>query len=162
MLSLNDLAGHIYFLCQLYNLLQLELYQDQETQAVILDHNHRIDCQLKESMHTKNDDTGGKHTHTGGAMDGGNHASKGGGDDHAQLRAHGYELKPGVDVDASSNDWAPLFKVPAIFLYLFAVLTVDPRGRIIFSLYINPWTRTRIHREESAGGFAQAQDTQTS
>ena len=143
MLSLNDSAGRTYFLRQLYNLRRLELYQDQETRAVILDHNRRIDRQLKKSMHTENDNTCGKRTRTGGATGSGNRAGEGGGDDHARLRAHGYELKPGVDVDASGNELAPLFKVPAIFLYLFAVLTVDPRDRIIFSLYIDPWTRTR-------------------
>ena len=143
MLSLNDSAGRTNFLRHLYNLLQLELYQDQEIREAILDLNRRIGRQLKESMHTDDENTGGRRASTGSATGSSNRAGEGGGDDRAQLRARGYEVKPEVVVDDSGGEWAPLFKVPATFFYSFAVLTLDPRGRIIFSLCIDPWTRTR-------------------
>ena len=64
---------------------------------------------------------------------------EGGGDDRAQLRAHGYEVEPEVIVDASGGEWGPLFKVPAALIF-FAMLTPNPRSRIISSLCIDPWT----------------------
>ena len=96
-------------------------------------------------MFTK--DNGGnrsrERTRTDDTTRGSSRVGEGGGDDRAQLRAHGYEVKPDVIVDASGGKWATVFKVPATFSNSFAVLTLDPRDRVIFSLCINPWTRTR-------------------
>ena len=93
------------------------------------------------SMHTKQaaaGKAGRKRAHTGN----GDHAGGAGEDDRAQLRAHGYEVIPEVIVDPSGGEWAPIYKVPAALLYLFAMLTLDPSGRTILSLYTDPWTRT--------------------
>jgi hypothetical protein len=68
------------------------------------------------------------------------HAGGGGGDDCAQLRAHGYEVKPEVIMDDNGGEWEPLFKVLATLFYLLAMLMLNPRGRIIFSPCIDPWT----------------------
>ena len=108
MISLNDSAGRIVFLRHFYNLLWLELDQNQETRRIILDLNRMVDRQLTKSMHTDDENTGGRRAPTGSATGSGNRAGEGGGDDHAQLRAHGYEVKPEVVVDASGGEWAPL------------------------------------------------------
>jgi len=92
------------------------------------------------SMYTKettsNGNSGGKRASRGNRS----HAGGGGGDDHAQLRAHGYEVEPDVFVDASGGEWGPIYKVPETLFYLFAMLTLDPRCRIIFSQCTDPWT----------------------
>ena len=88
---------------------------------------------------TKDGNNGRKLAPTGD----GNCAGEGGGGVRVQLRTRGYEVKPEVVVDASGGEWEQLFKVPATLSYLFAILMLDPRGRVIFSLCINPWTRTR-------------------
>jgi len=138
-LSLNNTAGRIEFIRHLYNLLQLELDQDedQNTQSAINDLNSRIESNLEDSVCTKDDTGSRKRTRTGNTTSSGNRAGEVGGDDHAQLRAQGYEVKPEVDVDASGGEWAPLCKVPEICFYLFAMLTLDSRCRIIFSLCID-------------------------
>ena len=64
------------------------------------------------SMSTKDGNSGRKRARTGNATGNSNRAGGGGGDDRAQLRAHGYEVKPDVVVDAN-GEWEPLFKVLA-------------------------------------------------
>ena len=144
-LSLNNTAGRIEFIRHLYNLLRLESDQDedQNTQSAINDLNSRIESNLEESVCTKDDTGSRKRTRTGSATGSGNRTGEGGGGYRAQLRAQGYEVKPEVEVDASGGEWVPYYKVPAICFYLFAMLTLDPRGHIIFSLCIGRWTRTR-------------------
>ena len=141
-LSLNDPAGRIEFVRQLYNLLCVEsdATQAEDTQAAVSELNGKIRRLPMKSMYTKVDKSGKKRrrredddNHTGtGEDDGG---------DHAQLRTHGYEVKPNVVMDASGGEWGPLFKVLATFFDLFAMLMPNPRSRIIFLLCIDPWTR---------------------
>ena len=144
---MNNAAGRIEFIRHFYSLLQLELDQDedQDTRSAIHEFNIRIEGNLVQSVCTKDDNGGRKRTRTGtGNTTGSGHLTgEGGGDDRAQLRAQGYEVKPEVVVDASGGELAPLYKVSAICFDLFAMLTLDPRGRIIFSLCIDPWIRTR-------------------
>ncbi len=110
--------------------------QDGDTDCAVHQLNEKIESLPMKSMYTKQATAG----HTGN----GDRAGGAGEDDRAQLRAHGYEAKPEVIVDASGGEWAPLYKVTAtLFYYLFAVLIPDPRGRTIFSLCTDPWTRTR-------------------
>ena len=91
-------------------------------------------------MYTRDvtDSNGRKRASTGNC----NCADGGGGDGHAQLSAHGYEVEPEVFVDASGGEWGPIFGVSAYLFYSFAMLTLDSRRRTIFSLSIDPWTRT--------------------
>jgi hypothetical protein len=145
MLSLNDSVGRVEFVRHLYNLLCIEVDQDQDrdTDSAVRELNKKIKSLPMKSMYTKQataGKTGRKRAHTGN----GDRAGGAGEDDRAQLRAHGYEVKPEVIVDASGGEWAPLYEVPAtLFYYIFAMLTLDPRGRTIFSLCTDPWTRTR-------------------
>jgi len=94
------------------------------------------------SMYTKQASTTGKPCRKRARTGNGDRAGGAGEDDRAQLRAHGYEIKPEIIVDASGGEWAPLYKVPATLFYLFAMLTLDPRGRTIFLPCTDPWTRT--------------------
>ena len=142
-MSLDDSVGRVEFVRHLYNLLCIEVDQDQDrdTDSAVRGLNKKIKSLPMKSMYTKQaiaGKTGRKRAHTGN----GDRAGGADEDDRAQLRAHGYEVKPEVIVDASGGEWAPLFKVPATLFYLFAMLTLDPRGRTIFSLCIDPWTRT--------------------
>ncbi len=115
--------------------------QDRDTNFAVSQLNAKIGSLPMKSMYTKQataGKTGRKRAHTGN----GGHAGGADEDDRAQLRARGYEVKPEVIVDASGGEWGPLYKVPATLFYLFAMLTLDARGRTIFSLCIDPWTRT--------------------
>jgi hypothetical protein len=142
-LSLNDSVGRIEFVRYLYNLLCIEVDQDQDrdTNSAVSELNAKIKRLPMKSMYTKQataGKAGRKRAHTG------NGDSAGGADedDRAQLRARGYEVKPEVMVDASGGEWGPIYKVSATLFYLFAMLTLDPRGRTILSPCTDPWTRT--------------------
>jgi len=142
---LHNSVGRMEFVRHLYNLLCIELDQDQDqdqdTRSAVRELNCRIESKPMKSMYTKEatSNNGRECAHTGN----GDRTSGEGGYDHAQLRAHGYEVEPDVFVDASGGEWGPIYKVPATLFYLFAMLTLDPRCRIIFSLCTDPWTRTR-------------------
>ena len=126
----------------MYNLLDIEVDEDEgrNMSFAVRKLNSIIASLPMKSMYTKQataGKTGRKRAHTNN----GDRAGGGDEDDRAQLRAHGYEVKPEVIVDASGGEWAPLYKVPATLFYFFAMLTPDPRGRTISSLCTDPWTR---------------------
>ena len=89
-------------------------------------------------MFTKDGNSSEKRARTGDTTRGSSRAGEGGGDDRTQLRAHGYEVISDVIVDASGDEWMTLFKVSATSFYSFAVLVLDPRDGVIFSLCIDP------------------------
>ena len=126
------------FLLCLYNVYAgLDQDADRKTESAVKDlHELTVEAKMK-SMYTKETTGNGNTGHRGrkrASKGNRGHAGGGGGDDHAQLRAHGYEVEPEVFVDASGGEWAPIYKVPATLFYLFSMLTLDPRCRIIFSL----------------------------
>ena len=130
-LSLSDSAGRIGFVRHLYNLLCVESdpTQAEDTQAAVSRLNEKIESLPMKSMFTKDDKNDRKRR-----RDDSNHTGTGdgGGDDRAQLRTHGYEVKSDVFMDASGGEWGPLFKVPATLFDLFAMLMPKPRSRIMF------------------------------
>ena len=106
---MDDTASRIQFVRYLYNILRLELdqKQDQATRTAISNLNRRIMKLPMASMITKDGNSGRKRAPTGNATGNGHRA---GGDGRAQLRAHGYEVKPEGGVDAI-GEWEPFFKV---------------------------------------------------
>ena len=125
---MNDSAGRIQFVRYLYNLLRLELpqNQDQTTQTIISKLNRRIKKHPMKSMTTEDGNSGRKRARTGNATGNSNRAGGGGGGDRTQLRAHGYEVKPEVVVDAN-GEWEPLFEVPASLFLLIRYADARPQ-----------------------------------
>jgi hypothetical protein len=113
---LNDSVGRVKFARHLYNLLCVELDQEQEQDVKdAIDKLHRrIKSSRMKSMYTRDmtSATGRKRAGT----DNGDSAGGGGGDDRAQLRARGYEVKPEVLVDACGGKWEPRDEVWQPFL----------------------------------------------
>jgi hypothetical protein len=137
-LLLNNSDGRADFVRHLYNLLcvELALDLDQDTRNAIQELNSKVDeCDIR-SMYTNIVSSSGDGGHAGTGVPGGEY-------DRAQLRAHGYEIKPKEVVYSNGGDWETLFKFSPTFFY-FAMLTLDPRRRIIFLPCIDPKSRTRI------------------
>ncbi len=112
---MNDSVGRVKMARHLYNLLCIELDQEQEQDAKdAIDKLHRrIKSSRMKSMYTRDvtSATGRKRAGT----DNGDNAGGGGGDDRAQLRARGYEVNPEVLVDPCGGIWEPLDEVLATF-----------------------------------------------
>ena len=87
----------------------LDQDEGQNTMSAV-DHLHNLTGQAGlKSMYTKEstDNSNGNTGHRGrkrASERNHGHAGGGGGDDHAQLRAHGYEVEPEVFVDASGGN----------------------------------------------------------
>jgi hypothetical protein len=91
-LSLNDAPRHIEFACILYNLLCVDINkgQNDDMSSAVCLLNVKVRARGLKSMHT-NDATkkvGRKRARTGD-----DDGAGGGEGDHAQLRAHGHEVK---------------------------------------------------------------------
>ena len=112
---MGDHIRRVEFARQLYNLLHLEVEEDEDgdTRAATKVLNDQI-LNAKLIAHTTRAGTQGtnqkrRRTDVSGGGRGG-----GGGQgtaDSAELRAHGYEVQPQVIVDANGGTWEPLFEV---------------------------------------------------
>ena len=112
---MNHRIHRVEFARQLYNLLHLEVENDEdsdtrnETKAL---NDQIVEAQLKalnSNVGTRGTNQKRPRTDVSGGGRGG-----GGGQgtaDSAELRAHGYEVRSQVIVDANGGTWEPLFKV---------------------------------------------------
>ena len=131
---MNNPDGRAEFVRHLYNLLYEEL-DLKDTKNAIQELSSKVDeCDIR-SIYTNDVDSTGDSDHAGTRVPGDEY-------DRAQLRGHGYEVKSEVVVSISGGDLKTLFKVSST-LFHFAMLTLDPRGRIMFSPCIDTKTRTR-------------------
>ena len=111
-------GGRVEFALQLYNLLHLEVEEDEDTNtnAETDGLNRKILSVGLKSFYTKDDAQGPKQQKrartddgddTGGSGDGGGQGTA----SSAELRAHGYEVQSQVIVDANGGTMEPLFEV---------------------------------------------------
>ncbi|KAF8441765.1 kinase-like domain-containing protein [Boletus edulis BED1] len=120
-LSLDDADGRAEFARYLYNLLSVELDDDQDSteRGAIRELHTRINDRHLKSFYTKNPTSHGNRKRPRTDNNDDDAAGGGGGDGRAQLRACGYEVKPEVIMDSSGGEWAPLSKMPDHILTVY-------------------------------------------
>ena len=110
---MNDSVGRVKFARHLYNPLCVELEQERDAKDAIDKLHCRIRSSRMKSMYTRDVTSATGRERAG--TDNGDSAVGGGGDDRAQLRARGHEVKPEVLVDACGGEWELLDEVLATF-----------------------------------------------
>ena len=110
---MDDRVRRAEFARQLYNLLHLEVEEDEDRDTIIKTNqlDQKIRSEGLDALFTWDGSQGTKQKCR--RMDVGAGGSGGGkGTAHgAELRAHGYEVQSQVIVDANGGTWEPLFKV---------------------------------------------------
>jgi hypothetical protein len=104
-LLLDTPDGRVEFARLLYNLIYARADQEGETARAIIRLNEKVKAGGLKSLNIK---TNRKRACTNESGDG---TGGGGRGDHAQLRAHGYEVKSDVIVDDQGIEWEPISEV---------------------------------------------------
>jgi Protein kinase domain len=130
---LDDRVRRAEFARQLYNLLHLEVEEDEDRDTIIKTNQleQKIRSERLDALFTRDGTQGTKQKRRRTDVGAGESRGSGGkGTAHcAELRAHGYEVQSQVIVDANGGTWEPLFEVwrPLSAYYTQHALTLRPQ-----------------------------------